>query len=58
MLACALGFGMAGGFPIALSVLVYVGIELTMLLTIRDSLTLNVIMLIAPNESIKAWQHG
>jgi len=58
VLACALGFGMAGTFPIALSVLVYLGIELTMLLTIRDSLTLNVIMLIAPNDSIKAWQHG
>lgn len=56
--SCALGFLMAGSFPVALSVLLYLGIELTMLLTIRDSLTLNVIMLIAPNQTIKAWQHG
>lgn len=55
-LSCVLGFVMAGSFPIALSVLLYVGIELTMLVTIRDSLTLNVLMLISPIESIKNWQ--
>ena len=57
VLACAAGFCMAGSFPVALSLAIYLGIELTMLLTIRDSLTLNVIMLIAPVEQIKAWQH-
>lgn len=53
---CALGFLMAGTLPLALSMLVYIGIEATMLLTIRDSLTLNIWMLLAPNPSIKAWQ--
>ena len=55
-ISCTLGFIMAGTFPVALSVVLYVGIELTMLATIRDSLTLNVIMLVSPIESIKSWQ--
>lgn len=56
LLACAVGYAMASSFPVALSLLVYFGVEITMLLTIRDSLTLNVIMLVAPVESIKTWQ--
>ncbi|MFN8609790.1 MAG: DUF2585 family protein [Vulcanimicrobiota bacterium] len=55
-LSCALGFALAAHFPLALSVLLYLGIETVMLLTIRDSLTLNVLMLVAPNAHIKAWQ--
>jgi hypothetical protein len=58
LLACALGYGMAGFLPIVASLLLYLGIELTMLWTIRDSLTLNVIMLVAPIEQIKNWQKG
>lgn len=56
VLACALGFAAAGSFPVALSLAVYLGIELTMLLTIRDSLTLNILMLVAPVEQVKTWQ--
>ncbi|MBS2040108.1 DUF2585 family protein [bacterium] len=53
---CGLGFLMAGSFPLTLSLLLYLAIEVTMLVSIRDSLTLNIWMLIAPNATLKAWQ--
>lgn len=54
--SCALGFALAAWLPVVASVLLYVSVEGLMLWLIRDSLTLNVWMLIAPNEAIKAWQ--
>jgi len=56
--ACAFGYGIAGLLPISGSVMAYVVIEATMLVTIRDSLSLNVIMLVHPIAWIKAWQAG
>jgi len=54
--ACALGYCIAALVPVSVSVLGLVTIEITMLLTIRDSLLLNVLMLIHPIEAIKTWQ--
>ncbi|MEM9645523.1 MAG: DUF2585 family protein [Planctomycetota bacterium] len=54
--ACAIGFWIVGrlGWRPALALLV--GMELALLLTIRDSLLLNVIMLTFPNDAIRQWQ--
>jgi hypothetical protein len=54
----ALGFLAARKLPLWSSVLLVLILELVPLLVIRDNLTLNVWMLLAPNESIRAWQGG
>ena len=54
----ALGFLAARKLPVWASILVLLVLELVPLLAIRDNLTLNVWMLLAPNESIRAWQSG
>ena len=53
-----LGFGMARRLPVWASVAIVLALELAALLAIRDNLTLNVWMLLAPNEALKAWQSG
>ena len=53
---CALGFLVAGRLGTRWSLLLILGVELAMLLWIRDNLTLNVIMLICPNDAIRQWQ--
>jgi hypothetical protein len=55
---CGLGFVLAASIPWWGSVLVFLAFELIMLAWIRDSLTLNVIMLVSPIEAIKEWQQG
>jgi hypothetical protein len=52
----ALGFLIARRLPVSWSVAIVVGLELIPLIVIRDNLTLNVWMLLAPNDSIRAWQ--
>jgi Protein of unknown function (DUF2585) len=54
----ALGFLVARKLPVWWSVAVVLVLELVPLLVIRDNLTLNVWMLLAPSETIKAWQSG
>ena len=51
-----LGFLLARRLPVWVSVAIVLVLELVPFLVIRDNLTLNVWMLLAPNESIKAWQ--
>jgi hypothetical protein len=53
-----LGFLLARRLPVWASVAVVLVLELVPLIIIRDNLTLNVWMLLAPNEAVKAWQSG
>ena len=50
------GFLVARRLPAWWSVAIVIGLELIPLIVIRDNLTLNVWMLLAPNDSIRAWQ--
>jgi hypothetical protein len=53
-----LGFLIARKLPVWWAVVIVLVLELIPLAVIRDNLTLNVWMLLAPNEAIKAWQAG
>jgi hypothetical protein len=54
----ALGFAAARRLPIWVSLALLVTLELIPLIVIRDNLTLNVWMLLAPNDAVRAWQAG
>lgn len=56
ILACAFGFIIAYRLKFWLTFLLFVIIEIILLITIRDNLTLNIIMLIYPIEAVKTWQ--
>ena len=58
ILMMVLGFLAARKLPVWASVSLLLVLELVPLLVIRDNLTLNVWMLLAPNRSIAAWQAG
>ena len=51
-----LGFLLARKLAVWASVLVIFVLEIVPLLVIRDNLTLNIWMLLAPNEALKSWQ--
>lgn len=58
-LACCMGgYLIASQLPWKWSVAFFLGVELAMLALIRDSLVLNVVMLVYPLEVIKQWQMG
>jgi hypothetical protein len=54
----ALGFWLARKLPVWASIAVVVALELAALWAVRDNLTLNVWMLLAPDPRILAWQAG
>jgi hypothetical protein len=58
ILLCALGFYLAYRLGFRRSLALLVATEIVLLLWIRDSLILNVIMLVYPIEAIKLWQMG
>ena len=52
----AVGFLAARKLPLWASVLLLLVLEVVPLIVIRDNLTLNVWMLLAPSDSVRAWQ--
>ncbi len=51
-----LGFVLASRFPVRATIALIVVMEVACLILVRDNLTLNIIMLLYPIESIKVWQ--
>lgn len=58
ILTCLLGFMIAQRLGFKRSILVFLVTEVVLLLWIRDSLLLEILMLIYPIDSLKAWQMG
>jgi len=58
ILCAVAGFWLAWRFGWKWMVAVILAIELLMLYFVRDNLTLNILMLLYPSESIKHWQMG
>jgi hypothetical protein len=58
ILTCVLGFLIAQRLGLKRSLLVFVATEVVLLLWIRDSLLLEILMLIYPIDALKAWQMG
>ncbi|MHA6723445.1 DUF2585 domain-containing protein [Sphingomonas sp. RS2018] len=54
----ALGFAFARRAPWWVTVIVAVAFEALALWAIRDNLTLNILMLVSPSDTIRAWQSG
>ena len=56
ILMMCLGFIVARKLPLWASIILLFVLEIVPLFVIRDNLTLNVWMLLAPNDAIRAWQ--
>lgn len=56
IVAAVAGFAFASRLTWRASVVVFLLFELGLLITVRDNLTLNVLMLIHPLETVKQWQ--
>ncbi|MDT7604267.1 MAG: hypothetical protein QOF61_2264 [Acidobacteriota bacterium] len=56
--ACAVGFLVARRLGWRRTLVAFALVELALILTIRDSLLLNILMLLHPSDAIKAWQAG
>ena len=55
---CGLGFWLAQWLGFRRSLVMFVLVELVLVVWIRDSLLLNIVMLLYPLDQIKAWQMG
>lgn len=56
VVACGLGFEIARRLGWRLSLVAFALVEIALLVWIRDSLLLNVLMLLYPSDAIRAWQ--
>ena len=55
---CGLGFVIARKLGFVRSIIVFAATEVVLLIVIRDSLLLEIVMLVFPIQSIKQWQIG
>ncbi|KXJ99011.1 MAG: hypothetical protein UZ17_ACD001002523 [Acidobacteria bacterium OLB17] len=55
---CTTGFVIASKLRFVRSLILFIATEAILILTIRDSLLLNVLMLLYPIEAVKHWQMG
>lgn len=51
-----LGFVLAARLPVRASLAVVAGLEIFLLIAIRDNLALNLLMLLAPVDAVREWQ--
>jgi hypothetical protein len=58
LIACIVGYLLARQLGFRRSIMFFLLTELVLLLTIRDSLLMNVVMLVWPVEAIRRWQMG
>jgi hypothetical protein len=58
MIACGLGFLIARRLGLLRSALMFAATEVLLLFWIRDSLLLNIVLLVYPSEKLRAWQAG
>jgi uncharacterized protein DUF2585 len=58
ILMMCVGFFAARKIPVWASILLLIVLEIVPLFVIRDNLTLNVWMLLAPSDALRAWQAG
>ncbi len=58
ILAMILGFFLASRLPIWASVAIIIGFEALTIWLIRDGLALNILMLVYPLDTVRAWQAG
>ena len=58
LMMMSLGFLLARRLPLWASIAAVVVLELVPLIAIRDNLSLNILMLLAPSEAILNWQSG
>ncbi len=56
VLCCAAGFALARYLGWHLSIVFFVLIEVLLAITVRDNLSLNVLMLLCPIDAVKQWQ--
>lgn len=56
ILAMIAGFAAVAFIPMGGAVMLFITLEILMALTIRDNLTLNIIMLLYPVDAIRQWQ--